>query len=62
MVCGPVVIGKQVTVGANCVVMPNTNIGDGAVLTSGSYLMPGMTIPPGEVWRGNPARKWTGAA
>lgn len=58
LVCGPVDIGNRVTIGANSVVMPNTTIGDDAVLMSGTYLMPGTTVPPGETWRGNPARKW----
>ncbi len=58
LVCGGITIGKGVTVGANCVVFPDTEIGDGATLVGGSYLMPGMRIPAGEAWRGNPARKW----
>jgi carbonic anhydrase/acetyltransferase-like protein (isoleucine patch superfamily) len=58
LTCGPVVIGSNVTVGANSVVFPGTQIGDNAVLMGGSYVMPGTTIPTGQTWRGNPARKW----
>lgn len=58
LTCGEVKIGAGATIGANCVVLPNTVIGDGAVLMAGSYLMPGTTVPAGETWRGNPARKW----
>lgn len=58
LTCGPVMIGRNVTVGANSVIFPNTEIGDGATLFGGSYVMPGTRIPAGEVWRGNPARKW----
>ncbi len=55
---GKITIGSGVTVGANSVVMPNTTIGDNVVLGVGSVVVPGTTIPPGESWRGNPARKW----
>lgn len=58
LTCGTVRIGARVTVGVNSVVLPGTEIGDDAVLMGGSYLMPGTTIPAGETWRGNPARKW----
>jgi carbonic anhydrase/acetyltransferase-like protein (isoleucine patch superfamily) len=42
------------------VVFPNTEIGAGAVVAGGSFVMPGTRIPAGESWRGNPARKWVG--
>lgn len=58
LIFGDVKIGQGATIGVNAVVYPNTEIGDGAVLLGGSYLMPGSKIPPGETWRGNPARKW----
>jgi acetyltransferase-like isoleucine patch superfamily enzyme len=58
LTCGLVVIGRNVTVGANSVVFPGVEIGDGATLAGGSYVMPGTKIPAGEHWRGNPARKW----
>ena len=58
LVCGPVNIGCRVTVGANSVIFPNTDIGNDVILAGGSYVMPGTKIPAGESWRGNPARKW----
>jgi serine acetyltransferase len=58
LICGPVTIGKRVTVGANSVIFPNSDIGDDVILAGGSYVMPGTKIPAGETWRGNPARKW----
>jgi carbonic anhydrase/acetyltransferase-like protein (isoleucine patch superfamily) len=42
----------------NAVVLPDVEIGDNAVVEIGSVVMPGTRIPPGERWRGNPARKW----
>jgi serine acetyltransferase len=58
LTCGAVTIGAGATIGANCVVFPNTEIGAGAVVAGGSFVMPGTRIPAGESWRGNPARKW----
>ena len=58
LTCGLVKIGRDVTVGANSVIFPDTEVGDGATLIGGAYVMPGTRIPAGEVWRGNPARKW----
>jgi serine acetyltransferase len=58
LICGPVKIGTNVTLGANAVVFPGVEIGDNATVMAGSCLMPGMKIPGGETWRGNPARKW----
>lgn len=62
LTCGNVLIGRNVTVGANCVVFPDTEIGDGATLLVASCLTPGARVPAGETWRGNPARKWVQAA
>lgn len=59
LVCQPVEIGADVTVGANAIVMPGVRIGDRAVVMSGAVVMPGTDIAPGESWRGNPARKWS---
>jgi serine acetyltransferase len=58
LVCGTVTIGARATIGANCVVFPNTDIGADAVVAGGSFVMPGTRIPPGASWRGNPARPW----
>lgn len=58
LTCGRVSIGSRVTVGANCVIYPDVEIGDGATLVVGSCVLSGTRIGPGETWRGNPARKW----
>ena len=58
LVCHPVRIGADVTIGANAIVMPGSTVGERAVVVSGSVVMPGTSIPAGETWRGNPARKW----
>lgn len=55
---GYVHIGNDVTIGMHTTVLPNTKIGDGAMVLIGSVVMPDTIIPPGEIWRGNPARKW----
>lgn len=57
-IVGEVKIGKDVTIGMNAVIMPDVEIGEGAVVEIGSVVMPGSRIPPGERWKGNPARKW----
>jgi acetyltransferase-like isoleucine patch superfamily enzyme len=60
LTCGTVTIGAGATIGAHCVILPNTEIEAGAILAGGSFVMPGTRIPAGESWRGNPARKWIG--
>jgi serine acetyltransferase len=60
LVCGTVTIGPGATIGAHCVILPNTEVEAGAVLAGGSFVMPGTRIPAGESWRGNPARKLMG--
>jgi serine acetyltransferase len=55
---GRVSIGNHVTVGVNAVVLPGSEVGDGALVVGGSIVLAGTRIPPGETWRGNPARKW----
>ncbi len=55
---GRVSIGAGATVGVNCVVLPGSEIGERALLVGGSIMLAGTKVPPGETWRGNPARKW----
>ncbi|MGB8466975.1 MAG: hypothetical protein WCE49_18665, partial [Terrimicrobiaceae bacterium] len=52
-------LGNNVTIGAHSIVVARSNtdltIGDGSVLGAGSVLT--KSIPAGEVWIGNPAKK-----
>jgi acetyltransferase-like isoleucine patch superfamily enzyme len=51
---GSVVIGNNVFVGVNSVILPNVTIGDSSVIGAGSVVT--KDIPPGVVAVGNPAR------
>lgn len=55
---GRVSIGAETTVGANAIVLPATEIGTRVLIASASVVIAGTKIPAGEMWRGNPARKW----
>ena len=52
-------LGNDVTIGAHSIVVGRSNtdltIGDGSFLGAGAVLTKSM--PPGEVWAGNPAKK-----
>lgn len=49
----PVAIGKNVFIGAFCIVLKGVSIGDGAIIGAGSIIT--RNIPPGQIWAGNPA-------
>lgn len=49
-------IGHGVTIGAHAAVMPDVEIGDGAVVSVGAVVTKGTRIGPGEIWGGVPAR------
>ena len=51
---GTVIIGKNVFIGVNSVVMRNVSIGDNSVIGAGSVVI--NDIPPNVVAAGNPAR------
>lgn len=51
----PVTIGNRVFIGADTTVLPGVTIGDDAIIGAGSVVT--KSIPTGEVWAGNPARK-----
>ena len=50
----PVTIGKCVWIGANSLVLPGVDIGDGAVIAAGSVVT--KNVPKGAVVGGNPAK------
>lgn len=51
----PIRIGSRVFIGSNAMICKGVAIGDGAVVAAGSVVV--SSIPPGEVWGGNPAGK-----
>jgi serine acetyltransferase len=55
---GDVRIGDGATVGANAIVPPGSQVGEKALVIAGAMVIADSAIPPGETWRGNPARKW----
>lgn len=52
---GKVVIGNRVFLGVGTIVLPGVSIGDDVIVGAGSVVT--GSIPPREVWAGNPARK-----
>ena len=48
-------LGKNVWVGANCVLLPGTEIGENTVIGAGSVVR--GTVPANEIWAGTPAKK-----
>ncbi|MEJ3750638.1 Pls/PosA family non-ribosomal peptide synthetase [Actinomycetes bacterium KLBMP 9797] len=52
---GRVTIGRDVHVGERGILDIDTSLGDGATLMHASALLPGQSVPAGEVWHGSPA-------
>ena len=50
-----IVIGRDVWIGANVVVLKGVHIGEGAVIAAGAVVT--KAVPAGEIWGGVPARK-----
>lgn len=51
---GQVILKQKCKIGANSVVMPGIEVGEGAIVGSNSFV--NKNIPPYEVWFGSPAR------
>lgn len=50
-------IGNGVTIGGHAAVMPDVEIGDGAIVSVGAVVTKGTRIGAGEIWGGVPARR-----
>jgi len=50
----PVDIGKDVFIGAKCIILKGVKIGDGAIIGAGSVVA--KNIPSRQIWAGNPAK------
>ncbi|MDQ0269045.1 acyltransferase [Cytobacillus purgationiresistens] len=51
---GPVEIGSEVMIGANCTILPGVEIGDGAIVSAGTLVH--KDVPAGAFVGGNPMR------
>ena len=51
---GQVILRQRCKIGANSVIMPGVEIGEGAIIGSNSFV--NRDIPPYEVWFGSPAK------
>ena len=49
-----VVIGDNVFIGAHCTILKGVTIGDNSIVGAGAVVA--KSIPPNEIWAGNPAR------
>jgi len=52
--CNPIIIGNNVWVGANSVILPNVKIGDNVVIGAGSIVV--KDVPPNSIAVGNPCK------
>lgn len=50
----PINIGKDVMIGARCIILKGVAIGDRSVIAAGSVVT--KSVPEGEIWGGNPAK------
>lgn len=51
---GPISIGDDVFIGANCIINKGITIGDRSIVAAGSVVV--KSIPEDEIWGGNPAK------
>jgi acetyltransferase-like isoleucine patch superfamily enzyme len=52
---GPIIIGDDVFIGANSIILKGVTIGDRSVIGAGSVVT--KNIPNNEIWAGNPIKK-----
>jgi acetyltransferase-like isoleucine patch superfamily enzyme len=55
IVSAPIVLGRNVWIGAQSIILKGVEIGDGAVVGAGSVVT--RSIPAGETWAGVPAKR-----
>lgn len=51
----PIIIGNNVWIGANSIILKGVNIGSGAIIAAGAVV--NKSIPENEIWGGVPAKK-----
>jgi acetyltransferase-like isoleucine patch superfamily enzyme len=49
-----VIVGNRVFIGTRCLILKGVHIGDEAIIGAGSVVT--RSIPPGQIWAGNPAK------
>jgi acetyltransferase-like isoleucine patch superfamily enzyme len=54
-VTAPIVLERNVWIGAQCVILKGVTIGEGSVVGAGSVVT--KSVPPGETWAGVPAKR-----
>ena len=57
LVIAPVRLGAGATIGLRAIVMGGVEVGAGAKVLAGSFVLPNTRIPAGETWAGIPARR-----
>jgi acetyltransferase-like isoleucine patch superfamily enzyme len=50
----PIILGRNVWLGTQCIILKGVQLGDGAVIGAGSVVT--KSVPAGETWAGVPAR------
>lgn len=55
---GPVIIKDRVFIGSRCIILKGVTIGENSIIGAGSVIA--KSVPPNEIWAGNPARKIKG--
>ena len=51
---GKIIVGNNVHIGMNCIIMPNVKIGNNVIIGCGAVVT--KDIPDGEIWGGVPAK------
>ena len=57
LILGRILIKESALIGGNVQIMPGVTVGEHAMINNMAYVPLNTTIPPYEVWGGNPAKK-----